>query len=59
MKMTKAEVVSYCRSVFREEPDYFRGDEVAQREFFNDYTDSLCKNRRITTQQCEAWSNPF
>lgn len=59
MKLTKAEVVSYCRSVFREHPDCYRGDAIAQREFFNDYTDLLCKAQRITTRQYETWDNPF
>jgi hypothetical protein len=57
--LTKAEVVTYCREVFRENPDTFRGDVTAKREFFNNYTDSLCKDRRITSRQYETWGNPF
>ena len=58
-KMTKAEVVAYCREVFRENPDYFRGGVTAQREFFNDYTDMLREDRQITAKQYNNWSNPF
>lgn len=58
-KMTKAEVVAHCREVFRGNPDYYRGDVTAQREYFNDYTDMLCKEMRITPKQYETWSNPF
>ena len=58
-KMTKAEVIAHCREVFRENPDYFRGDVTAQREFFNDYTDMLCKDREISAKQYETWTNPF
>lgn len=59
MKLTKAEVIEHCREVFRENPEAFRGDVVAKREYFNDYTDMLCKDRRITTHQYNTWSNPF
>ena len=58
-KMTKADVVTHCREVFRENPTQFRGDVIAKREFFNDYTDSLCKNGVITDHQYNTWSNPF
>ena len=57
--MTKKQVVEYCLEVFRDNPAEFRGDVTAKREFFNDYTDSLCKNRQITVKQCETWTNPF
>lgn len=59
-KLTKAQVVALCRMTFREYPDQFpRGDVIAKREFFNDYTDSLCKEGDITLKQYESWSNPF
>lgn len=56
---TKAEVVAYCREVFRNDPATFRGDVPAQREFFNNHTDSLCKDGAITSYQYNSWSNPF
>lgn len=59
MKLTKAHVVAECRQVFRDDPETFRGDVTAQREYFNNYTDMLCKNRRITVKQFETWTNPF
>lgn len=58
-RMTKHDVVQICREVFRDNPVYYRGDVTAQREYFNDFTDQLCKDSRITTQQYETWSNPF
>ncbi|UVX31925.1 hypothetical protein A2a_b_00018 [Klebsiella phage VLCpiA2a] len=58
-KLTKAEVIEHCREVFRENPETFRGDAVAKREYFSDYTDMLCKDEAITTHQYNTWSNPF
>jgi hypothetical protein len=58
-RLTKAAVLAYCREVFRDNPAEFRGDTVAQREFFNNYTDSLCRDRRITDTQYDSWTNPF
>ena len=59
-KLTKAQVVAMCRNYFREYPDQFpKGDVIAKREFFNDYTDGLCKDGDITLKQYETWSNPF
>lgn len=57
--ISKKEAVAYCREVFNDNPAEFRGDVTAKREFFNNYTDSLCKDRRITVKQYETWSNPF
>ena len=59
MKLTKAEVIKHCREAFRESPEIFRGDSVARREYFNDYTDMLCKDKMITNHQYNTWSNPF
>jgi hypothetical protein len=36
-----------------------RVDRVARAEAWNNYTDALCKDRRITRHQCDAWSNPY
>lgn len=58
-KLTKKEVTEQCRQVFRENPSIFRGDNIAKREYFNNYTDSLCKDGLITEHQYNNWSNPF
>ena len=34
-------------------------DKPAQSEAWNDWTDSLCKNREITLHQYESWVNPY
>jgi hypothetical protein len=38
---------------------YGPGDKVAVREAWNDWTDALCKERRITLKQYESWDNPY
>ena len=62
MRTTKKEVVAQFRELWAEtvanEPSW-RGDSIAKRTAFNDYTDSLCKDGIITTYQYENWSNPF
>jgi hypothetical protein len=34
-------------------------DSIMQREAFNNWTDSLCKDGQITIYQYENWDNPF
>lgn len=58
-KLTKKEVVGNCREIFRESPEVFRGDDIAKWQYFNDYTDMLCKDGMITSHQYNTWSNPF
>lgn len=59
-KTRKSDVVAFCRQVFREHPEEFpRHDAVARREFFNNYTDALCKDGEITLHQYQTWDNPF
>jgi len=62
MRTTKKEVVAQFRELWADtvalEP-HWRGDSIAKRTAFNDYTDSLCKDGIITTYQYENWSNPF
>lgn len=58
-KMTKAEVIAECRETFREFPETFRGDDIAKQQYWNDYTDSLCKSGMISNHQYNTWSNPF
>jgi hypothetical protein len=59
LKMTKAQVVAECRRAFKEDPDSFQGDAIAQRELFNNYADTLCKLGVISSRQYETWVNPF
>jgi len=62
MKITKKEVVAQFRELWADllasEPSW-RGDSIAKRTAFNDYTDTLCKDGIITNYQYENWSNPF
>ena len=34
-------------------------DTIARDETWNNYTDSLCTDGRITTHQYETWTNPW
>lgn len=36
-----------------------RIDKPMLAQKWNNYTDSLCKDRRITSKQYNNWSNPF
>ena len=58
-KLTKQQIIDMCREVFREYPETFRGDIPAKREYFNNFTDSMCKDKMITLKQYETWTNPF
>lgn len=61
-KMTKAEALADFREIWDEvvaNNPRARGDSIMKREAFNNYTDALCKDRRITPHQYETWSNPF
>lgn len=58
-RMRKADVLAVCREAFKDDPDYFRGDAIAQREYFNNYTDALCRDGFISRHQYETWTNPF
>lgn len=56
-KMTKAEALKEFREYYM--PNIPRGDVIWQREEWNNYTDYLCKDGRITQHQCDTWTNPF
>lgn len=62
MRMTKAQVLADFRELWadaiKHDPN-LKGDSIAKREAFNDYTDSLCKDRRISSHQYNTWTNPF
>ena len=55
-KMTKAQVLKDFRASIG---DSLRGDAIAKREAFSNYTDMLCKDGLITEKQYENWTNPF
>lgn len=38
---------------------YNRHDSIAQREAFNNYTDALCKDGRITEELYDSMDNPY
>ena len=57
-KMTKAEAIKQFNSWYRAW-GYGKGDEVAKRTMWNDWTDSLCKDGLITQKQYENWGQPF
>ena len=60
-KMTKAEAVQNFRDLWKQETkgSRFYYDTIAKREAFNNYTDSLCKEGKITLKQYENWGQPF
>jgi len=55
-KMTKAQALQDFRAAIG---DSLRGDSIAKREEWNNYTDMLCKDRLITEKQYDSWTNPF
>lgn len=56
-KLTKEQVLQMFREVHQ--GAFERGDDIARREAWNNYTDMLCKNGEISVKQYENWSNPF
>ena len=36
-----------------------KGDTIAKREEWNNFTDALCKEGYISNYQYNNWSNPF
>ena len=58
-KMTKAEAIRDFRILYKTFTNYRRGDVVAKRTEWNDYTDALCKEGLITLKQYENWGQPF
>ena len=58
-KMTKAEALKEFREIYKTLPTALRGDAIAKREDWNNYTDGLCKDGRITLHQYENWGQPF
>ncbi len=46
-------------ALFKEMYYISKNDSIANRENFHNFTDSLCKDRKITLKQYENWSNPY
>jgi hypothetical protein len=53
--MTKKEALYQ----FRINLGVVKGDPIYTRENWNNFTDTLCKGRKITMKQYETWTNPF
>lgn len=61
-RLTKKQVLQQFRESWNEAVQhnpYLRGDTIAKREEWNNYTDMLCKDRQISQHQYLTWSNPF
>ena len=62
MRHTKAQVLSQFRYNWKvatlANPN-LKGDDVAKRTEWNDFTDALCKEGYISENQYNNWSNPF
>ena len=61
-KMTKAEAIQLFRFIYKVKAiqlGYRRGDDIAKRTEWNDYTDALCKDGLITNKQYDTWDQPF
>tara|TARA_B100001093_G_C26857349_1_gene1028082 strand:+ start:6692 stop:6859 length:168 start_codon:yes stop_codon:yes gene_type:complete len=55
--MTKAQALQDFRYYIK--PFIKRGDAIAAREAWNNWTDALCKEGAITLNQNENWGQPF
>ena len=59
---TKREAIKLFRYIYKikaERLGYRKNDKVAKRTEWNDYTDALCKDGLITTNQFVNWHQPF
>ena len=59
---TKKEAIKLFRYIYKIkaiETGYRGGDVVAKRTEWNNYTDALCKDGLITTNQYVNWHQPF
>ena len=62
MPLTKAQAFAEFNE--QNPPALFRGrdgvlDRPMRAEAWNNYTDQLCKERRITMKQYETWTHPW
>jgi len=60
--MTKHEAIHQFRELWSqvvERNPRLKTDHIARSEAWNNYTDSLRRDRQITAAQYDKWSNPF
>jgi hypothetical protein len=57
--MTKKEALKAFRVLYKTFTNYRPGDTIAKRTEWNDFTDHLCKQGLITTNQYINWHQPF
>ena len=58
-KMTKVKAVKDFRILYKTFTNYRKGDVIAKRTEWNDFTDHLCKQGLITSKQYDTWDQPF
>ena len=59
---TKKEAIKLFRYIYKikaERLGYRKSDKAAKRTEWNDYTDALCKDGLITSNQFVNWHQPF
>ena len=54
-KEFKEQVLPYVRAQYEQDG---KRDAIARREAWNNWTDGLCKDRRITSWQYDNWTHP-
>ena len=62
MRTTKAQALEQFRynwKVACMSSPRLRGDNIAKRESWSNFTDMLCKCNEISMNQYESWTNPF
>lgn len=62
--MTKTEAVNQFKEeilpgIIAQESKRGYVDAPMRAEAWNNFTDALCKEKRITRKQYESWTNPF
>ena len=61
-KLNKKQVLALFSEMWLEvkkSNPYAKGDSVMKREMFNNFVDSLNKDRLVSDHQAYNWSNPF
>ncbi len=57
-QMTKIKALKQFNEIWKNSK-YKKTDVIAKRTMWNDYTDALCKDGIITTNQYINWHQPF
>ena len=57
--MTKAQAVRDFKILYKTFTNYRKNDLTAKRTEWNNFTDALCKQGLITTNQYINWHQPF